>query len=527
MRIRAICLSDLHFGSETSVLTAIDKDFDTPLNRHEFGPDINRTSPVLKSLVACLKCILDAQEVENSEKKPSLVLAGDVLELALATTNVAASVFAQFIKLIFHEMPLQVDPTIIYIPGNHDHHFWETSRELQYASYLREPETKLPLRYPPWHATHLFPWREGLPFRNRNVKSFLLNELVKRIISESNNDRGVTPPPDVQDDFVRVLAMYPNFGILSLKEGCRCTVIHHGHFTEPIYHLMTKLRTIVFPDRSPPEEIWDVEAENYAWIDFFWGTLGRSGKVGEDVAMAYNMLKSKKGTRRLIRNLARSIPKEFNHPRCLRWIESLAIRIILYPLVNSISGLERHVTDFPLSSESEKLLEEYIDLYVQSQLKRECRNESRQKCGDKCDKDEKGRAIDPFGHLKLTFVFGHTHKPHEWILPNQSTHHPIHVYNAGGWVVDTIETAPKQGGAIVVIDEDGYAASIRMYNQSDKETKYRIHVESADDHGGESNPLCEQLRSLIQPEQPPWSTFSERVAKAVEARHENLRELIE
>ena len=159
MRIRAICLSDLHFGSETSVLTAVDKDFDTPLDRHNLGPDINRTSPVLKSLVACLKCILDAQEGDNSEKKPSLVLAGDVLELALSTTNVAVSVFAQFIKLIFHETPLPVDPTIIYMPGNHDHHFWETSRELQYASYLREPETELPLQYSPWHATHLFPWQ--------------------------------------------------------------------------------------------------------------------------------------------------------------------------------------------------------------------------------------------------------------------------------------------------------------------------------------------------------------------------------
>jgi len=540
MRIRAICLSDLHFGSETSVLTAIDN---TTL-----GPDLNRVSPVLKVLVECIKSILAAHEGRDSDRKPSLVLAGDVLELALATTNVATTVFAHFIELLFDELPSGdqsvLDPTIVYVPGNHDHHFWETSREHQYARYLNEPDTEIPFRHTPWHATHLFPWRKGLQVKNRNVESFLLNELVKRLTRQQDADSSVGPAGaskagDSKDhrkhEPIRVLAMYPNFGILSPSEACRCAVIHHGHFTESIYHLMTRLRTIVFPKRAHPKQIWDVEAENYAWIDFLWGTLGRSGGVGEDMEMAYNMLRSKEGTSQLIRNLAHSIPKQFERRKWARPIESVAIRLLLGLAAKNFSGLERHVTesangtdsgatDIPLSKKSRGLLDDYIHLYVRTQLRRECGKEGGPECPEECGKGDKANPLD---WLNLTFVFGHTHKPFERTLDIPGVAHTVDVYNAGGWVVDTIETSPSQGGAIVVIDEDGHAASIRMYQQSADRSEYRVRVESADKRGGQSNPLCKQLRELIDAKQSPWSDFSTEAAKAVEDRHENMRKVIE
>ena len=478
-RIYAICLSDLHLGSESSVLTAVDP--------NTLEADIHQKSPVLASLVACLKAILSDC---SGARKPSLVLAGDVLELALATTNVAATVFTQFLELLLEGGELPIDRTIVYVPGNHDHHLWETAHEHQYASYVGEPTTEIPLEKIPWHTTHLFPWRQELDAKNRDVESFLLTTLAQR--SASSTD-------------LRVLAMYPNFGVLSDDDGSRCTVVHHGHFTESIYYLMTELRKIVFPGRDHPEEIWDVEAENFAWIEFLWGTLGRSGEVGKDVELVYDILKSKKATRRLIRKLAISVPKRFGHPWWIWWIESPIILLVLTFLVYRFRRLERGAPDWPLSEDSRNRLDQYIGRYVLSQLKRECR----------------GGLPD-----HLTFVFGHTHKPFEEVMHVPAIEAPVHVYNMGGWVVDTIHTAPYQGGSIVVIDEDGYAASIRMYNQSADPSGYRVRVVRAASQAGEPNPVYYRLLELVDPEQSPWSDFSKKMAEAVEERRRNLKEII-
>lgn len=479
-KISAICLSDLHFGSETSVLTAVD-----PVT---LKADTNRNSPVLVSLVACLKSILGHHEGMG---KPRLVLAGDALELALATTNVAATVFTRFIQLLMDEAEPPVDASIIYVPGNHDHHLWETARERQYASYVNNDNPPLPLRHAPWHATHLFPWRKELKVKNRDVESFLLTSLLGYAEYGGN---------------ARVLTMYPNFGVMSADGKSRCTVVHHGHFTESIYHLMTELRKLVFPGRKEyPEEIWDIEAENYAWIDFLWGTLGRSGEVGESMGQVYDMLKSKRATRRLIRNLARSIPERFGYSRWTRWIERIVIHLILDRLLKSVRGLERSVPDWPLSEDSQERLEQYIGHYVRGQLDRECK---------------KGLPDH------LNFVFGHTHKPYEEVLSVKGVDTPVHIYNTGGWVIDTTETSPSQGGAIIVIDEDGNAASIKMYNQSEDASNYRVTVAKADSDGNIPNPLYDQLVDIINPDRPPWSEFSEKAASAVEERHRNMQEVI-
>src|SRR5690349_17082482 len=126
--IRYVCLSDMHLGAQNSLLTNL-----TPNN---LSSDTSVTSPVLTSLVECLKTLIAQNE---SKEKPTLILAGDVLELALTTENIAAMAFERFIELI---LPANGEPLfkdIFYIPGNHDHHLWETARETQYVNYLATP----------------------------------------------------------------------------------------------------------------------------------------------------------------------------------------------------------------------------------------------------------------------------------------------------------------------------------------------------------------------------------------------------
>jgi hypothetical protein len=92
-------------------------------------------------------------------------------------------------------------------------------------------------------------------------------------------------------------------------------------------------------------------------------------------------------------------------------------------------------------------------------------------------------------------------------------------------VVDGDEPNTRKGGAIVVIDDDGNAASVRMYNEAKDPGDYAVKVAQAEGDAGGGNPLYDSLRALVKPDQPPWSAFSGEVAKAVEERWKTFREI--
>ena len=65
---------------------------------------------------------------------------------------------------------------------------------------------------------------------------------------------------------------------------------------------MTELRKIVFPGRNHPEEIWgrgggELRLDRLP-LGHPWGVLAKSGR---EVELVYDILKSKKATRQLIR----------------------------------------------------------------------------------------------------------------------------------------------------------------------------------------------------------------------------------
>jgi hypothetical protein len=158
----------MHLGEEDSLLTNIE------------GGNLvtGKPSEVMVKLVECLKTIIDGNE--NKEEKPTLILNGDILEMALAQTNIAAMTFDRFLELIIKkEGPIKKEEPlfdrIVYIPGNHDHHLWELAREMQYISYIRRhPKDDLPF---PWHKTPLC-----LPplYSDKIIYSEFLNSLIER-----------------------------------------------------------------------------------------------------------------------------------------------------------------------------------------------------------------------------------------------------------------------------------------------------------------------------------------------------------
>ena len=469
--IRYICISDLHLGADNSLLTQLGT------GPGEVNPD--RPSEVLEALARCLGELVG---YNKSPAKPTLILNGDALELALAQDNVALMAFERFLELMFPSNgDALIDSKIIFNPGNHDHHLWETARETQYAEFVQGKRTTKPGRElpRPWHATNMF--------NPDLVDSSLLNAVIGRHANMASQK-------------VHVGTVYPNLCVLNADQS-RCVIFSHGHYVESIYMLMTTLGTSVFPKRTVPTRIWDIETENFAWIDFFWSAMGRSGDVGKDIEQIYDMLLVPDARGRLIRKLARAAGHQWFHsaPKLGEWLGLLSVPFIS-KLLDRVGGLEKSQRgDDPLTPDAREGLRTYIEGPLALQIM-----------------DEHKQPIQ----APAAFVFGHTHKP--FSEPIDYTHFPpgMAVYNTGGWVVDTETTEKNHGAAMVVVDEQMNVASVRMYNEAENQKDYRVRVEAVHDS---LNPLYAQLARIIQCDQDPWRSFSRAVAANVDRYHATFR----
>jgi hypothetical protein len=476
--IRYVCLSDLHFGAENSILSC--------LVEGDVIVDTTTASSVLDALVAALRLLIGANE--DKTRKPTLILNGDVLELALASDNVALMVFELFLDRIFPaDGEALFAPTVMYQPGNHDHHLWETARERQYGNLLNTlgPDVPLPI---PWHSTRLYP--EGDP---RPVQAELLDQLARR------------RPHRLEMNF-RV--SYPNLGLRS-DDGRIAVVFHHGHFVESIYHLMTTLKDYIFPGRAEPTEVWDIEAENFAWIDFFWSTLGRSGDVGEDVGLVYDMLQSDQAIEKLAGNLAAGIAQRVPRTGVIGWFHWLirrALDKVLKRVATNVAATERRSPTTALSAKSEPGLMAYLGGPLIKQLASEAPHRD-------------GRLPE-----QVKFVFGHTHKPFVGIRVVPGLANPVRIFNSGGWVVDTLSVEPLHGANLVLVDENLEVACVRMYNQATEAAAYQVRLD--DGLPEEQGPFYERLSELIRADDAVWTAFSVAAATLVGEREKTLATII-
>lgn len=388
-------------------------------------------------------------------------------------------VFERFIKLI---MPPgeELFERIIYIPGNHDHHLWESARETQYVNHIStlNPGEFLPI---PWHATNMFEEKAANP-----VPAYFLTKLVQRF-------------PHLKDTVITTA--YPNFGIVS-NDNRKCVIFHHGHFIESLYHLISILRALLFSDRKMPTHVWDIEAENFAWIDFFWSTMGRSGDAGQDIELIYEKMQDPKELEKLLSTLATNLAKRYD---LLGWgdaMEAKLLKLAFNGITPKIAERERTQTDSPLSQDAEKGLWAYMCGPLREQI----------------DIELKGNMPSD-----VTFVFGHTHKPFQEDINFKGYPQWVNVYNTGGWVVETVKAEPLHGGAIVLVDENLDATSLRMYNELENIQGYSVRADQAKHPGDPDNPLYSHICKLVEKRADLWKSFLDTVARAVSVRAQNLR----
>ncbi len=466
--IRYVVLSDLHFGAENSVLTALSERPATA-GGTGFSADSQRPSPLLSGLVDGIRALTSDQD-----RPPTLILAGDILDLALSLDEVCAMVFRLFAHLAYADGSPAFDPVIHYVPGNHDHHEWEMTRENQYVEYSCAQPADVAL-VGPWHTTKLEPDAE-----NPLAGSALLTGLARKAGSPG----------------VKVEVSYPNLA-LRTADGRRCLVVSHGHYTESIYSLMSRLRDILYPGQrqGPVEDIDRLEAENFAWIDFFWSTLGRSGQVGTDMALIYADLTSPAAIDALVANLVAAMTAKA--PAWLRPAERWLLDAVLNREVNRIARSERATPTVALTPAGQAGLRDYLTGPVRGQVRQQL-----------------GYVPEDF-----TFVYGHTHKPFvdRWSVAGYSDR-GVYVVNTGGWVVDTADPAPVQAGVAVLVNDNLDTASLQFYRQSPDAAPVPVQL-LPPPAGEQPSDWHTELASRIDPAAPSWKAVSESAAELVAQRH--------
>ena len=472
--VRYLCLSDLHLGAQTCLLTDMEPDRVEPA-----------ASDVLLELVACLRSVVSA----NGGVKPTLILLGDALEFALAPDEISAMGFQRFAELTMAPGDELFD-AIWFVPGNHDHHLWEAARETQYASYVGRHDMALPLD-PPWHSTRML--HEEDPY---GVGSPLLTALLRRARGGSTRtDTAAGASSETAASLPVVSAIYPN---LALARGDRCIALHHGHFIEPAYSLMTSLNRIAF-QVDPPAHVGDLEADNFAWIDFMWSALARSGSAGASVRYIYDHIQYIEDRKQLVDRLALGLAHAWKNATWLDGVEDAAqdwlIRTALEALAENVNSMGRraYYGGHDGSATEDIGLTSYLETYVVEQLSREFKG---------------GLPND------VTFVYGHTHHPREVArLPIAGLSRGVDVYNTGGWVHETKGREPLVGASMVLIDDDLEVASLRLYNETDDLARNRVEAHLALPAAEASSPLIAHARRMLASDPGPWA----RLVRAVDA----------
>jgi hypothetical protein len=304
---------------------------------------------------------------------------------------------------------------------------------------------------------------------------------------------------------VDVEVRYPNYGLFR-DGGRRAVLFHHGHFIEPIYTAMTFLQRAIFPHPDAGTSVADWEARNFAWIDFFWSTLGRSGDVGENVGLIYDMLEDPGAVRLMADNvLDAALPRFLTGWK--RWLRRPIRWYVGRRIAAGVGGLERRNPAQPLSPGTREGLRRYLEGPLAAQLFHENRD------GD----DLTTRHMPD----ETTFIFGHTHKPFQqhWdFVP-----HGVSLYNSGGWVVDTTSPDVRQGAAVILVDDELHTASLHLYQQGPDGPISPVSPQAIDPL---TNPLVGRLQAEIHADEMPWKALTTAISDELPRRRDALQRLI-
>jgi predicted phosphodiesterase len=393
--LQYVCISDLHAGAPTSLL----------MNLPENGvlrPPM--PSAVTTGFVAVMTALL------GTEDRPQLILLGDILDLQFSDRTHAYQNAQGFLSALSNSGCFADD--LIATAGNHDHALWTDAR---LALYLKAMSAN-GVSYT--NATPAF-------CNATDARSRMLDALV------------------IESGFCRVDLRYPNIG---LSHDGRAVLLHHGHFFEDPYLMITTLRDLFSEGDRVDLTVADIAGENAGWIDFLWATIGDAG-LSQDASDLYQNMLTSAGFRRLSAKLAVLFSDEMGAhlPLAgdLRVREALRIaaRVSLDVTAGKFRDTERYAEVEAFSHKGRDGLTRFLSGPVRKQIM-----------------DELGEVPDD-----LTVIFGHTHKPFADRIKVPGFDVPLKVYNTGGWVLNGPRLDTKEGASMMMIDDDLNVVALRLF----------------------------------------------------------------
>lgn len=450
-------MSDLHVGADESLLSVLGSD--------------GRVEPTATSrTTAAFGDALQATLTTLSGNDPyDFVFLGDALDLSLAPPHVAAGVFQGFVASLPRQM---LSGRMSFLPGNHDHALWTSQR------FADGPGSPAEAR----HWAHVTP---AFADHSTRTGSATLNALMPS---------GVQP----------VVSYNPNQGLGPVSEGNerRAVVLHHGHFIESAYKLMTRLYAMLAGQPMPAMTAELLEAVNGSWIDFAWSRFGDTGPLGRQIAIAEERLVSGGSAQRMQDRMAAALASTLQSslplPHASQVSDTLLqlARGLVDSFVGSYSEMERFSYTAFLSGASRQGLCAYVDQVVTDQIEREL-----------------GRAPED---MRLTFIFGHTHKPFGDALLTETFARPVSVYNTGGWVLDTELMSSVEGAALAFVDAQMNTALLTLYSLGGDGLLQKPAVSSADPLADADNPMLQALQAAVAGADVEWSAFCDAVRADLE-----------
>ena len=471
--VRYVALSDLHLGAGYSMLTDEDAE----------GVATPRTPSA--TLVAFGKALRATLPPLSDDQLPQLILLGDVFDLSFATPQDAMMAFQRLIEVLFDpDQPQIFSPTIIYVPGNHDHREWRVMRDALFLDAVTNqvgsdiPDDQL--------ITGLFD------------DSRVVCQIATVVARKTIGGAGIT-----------VETGYPNIGI---RHDDRWVVLHHGHYTESTYTMMSKAAWYL-NGTHPADTLAEIERLNGPWIDFGWSNTGDQGAIGTGIFNLYETIQDPAASHATIQRLAKDALAAISKKAPIHSstkITSHGFSITAGGLTTALLDLtlaraaqsERTSVDRVLTESSLDGIRNYLGGPVLAQLREAGWNDS--------------------DHL--TFVFGHTHKPFADELLTPDFRHTVQVFNTGGWVIDHPCLSPTQGGAAIMIHDHANVAALRLFNDPIDGSVGSVRATGTGSPHDADNPLLAALHAVAAEQAAVWAGFSTAVLADIMRRTVLLRD---
>lgn len=453
MSIRHIVLSDCHLGARDSILTHVDA----------YGAIADGPSEVLTAFANALGETL-------GDDKPQLVLLGDALDLGLSPFGDVSKSFLQLLDAFFPEGGKDIFAReIIYIAGNHDHHLWRIAQDQGFLEAVEAGEIPEDLA----SSSRIF----GTPSRRCRLMESLLRHR-----------------PHLADASVRIA--YPNWGLADKDTG-RAVVMHHGHYLDGMYRMLSNLRGFLAENDPRPATMQQLEQENGPWIDFLWSDLGSAGEIGSEAGSLYETMLSAGASHDFAEGLARRITGGLHSKLGINPKMELKYGITLDNLIRAGVDLSAgRAAQRQRDGHGHVLGEAEIEdlgWYLGTPMA----HELRQELGDM--------------PRELSFIFGHTHKPFQDELKVDGFDVPVAVFNTGGWVLDEPTLMPVQGCAAMLVSDELEVASLRLFNDPTGGVMNPVRVEGS----GRLSRLVDDASTAVERASGHWAEFSNIVHKRI------------